>query len=147
MKEEWHISEVVGLIGVTLFACGFGIAPMFLAPFSEINGRRPVFMVTGVLWVIFQVVSAVTPTFAGMCVCRFLTGCMSSTFSTMVGGVLSDIYHAKDRNTAMTLFSASALGGTGLGPLVSGFIAQNTTWRWCVVKSLLLLLLLSLRRA
>ena len=35
-----------------------------------------------------------------------------------------------DRNTAMALFSGAALFGTGLGPLVSGFIAQNTTWRW-----------------
>lgn len=130
MQEEWDISRVVALIGVSLFTVGFGIAPMFLAPFSEINGRRPVFLVTGVLWVVFQIVCAVTPTFAGMLVCRFLTGCMSSTFSTMVGGVFSDIYHAKDRNTAMTLFSAGALGGTGLGPLVSGFIAQNLHWRW-----------------
>ena len=30
----------------------------------------------------------------------------------------------------MALFSGGALFGTGLGPLVSGFIAQNTNWRW-----------------
>ena len=30
----------------------------------------------------------------------------------------------------MALFSGAALFGTGLGPLVCGFIAQNTTWRW-----------------
>ncbi|KXS99248.1 hypothetical protein AC579_3916 [Pseudocercospora musae] len=130
MKDEWQISQVAGLLGVTLFTVGFGLAPMFLAPFSEINGRRPVFLVSGVLFVIFQIVCAVTPSFAGMLISRFLVGCFSSTFSTMVGGVISDIYHAKDRNTAMTLFSASALTGTGLGPLVSGFIGQNTTWRW-----------------
>jgi hypothetical protein len=29
----------------------------------------------------------------------------------------------------MALFSGAALFGTGLGPLVCGFIAQNTTWR------------------
>ncbi|KAI9816001.1 MAG: hypothetical protein M1827_001993 [Pycnora praestabilis] len=48
----------------------------------------------------------------------------------MVGGVVSDIYHTEDRNTPMALFSGMALVGTGLGPLISGFIAQNTTWRW-----------------
>jgi MFS family permease len=48
----------------------------------------------------------------------------------MVGGVVSDIYHAQDRNTPMALFSGAALFGTGFGPLVCGFIAQNTTWRW-----------------
>ena len=30
----------------------------------------------------------------------------------------------------MALFSGSALFGTGLGPLCSGFIAQNLSWRW-----------------
>ena len=30
----------------------------------------------------------------------------------------------------MALFSGGSIGGTGLGPLCSGFIAQHTTWRW-----------------
>lgn len=48
----------------------------------------------------------------------------------MVGGVISDIYHAQDRNTPMALFSAAALFGTGLAPLISGVIVSHTTWRW-----------------
>ena len=128
--EMWHISEPAAQVGITVFTCGFGAAPMFLAPFSEINGRRPVFVITGFLFVIFQMACGLTHSFAGMLVFRFIVGCMGSTFSTMVGGVVSDIYHAKDRNTAMALFSGGALFGTGLGPLVSGFIAQYTTWRW-----------------
>ena len=35
-----------------------------------------------------------------------------------------------DRNTPMALFSGAALFGTGLGPLVSGFISQHISWRW-----------------
>jgi len=130
MSAHWHVSEVTIAVGITVFTAGFGVAPMILAPFSEINGRRPMFVVTGVLFVIFQMVCALTPTYAGMIVARFLVGCAGSTFSTMVGGVVSDIYHAKDRNTAMALFSGAALCGTGLGPLVSGFIAQHISWRW-----------------
>ena len=130
MQEEWNVSETAIAVGITTFTCGFGIAPMVLAPFSEINGRRPIFVVTGTLFVIFQLICAVTPTFAGMLISRFLVGCCSSTFSTMVGGVVSDIYHAKERNTAMALFSGSALFGTGFGPIISGIIAQHTTWRW-----------------
>lgn len=30
----------------------------------------------------------------------------------------------------MALFSGAALFGTGLGPLVSGFISQHISWRW-----------------
>ena len=130
MTKEWHVSRPAAEVGITLFTCGFAVAPMFLAPFSEINGRRPMFVITGFLFVIFQLTCALTPTFAGMMVARFLTGCSSSTFSTMVGGVIADFYEAKDRNWAMALFAGGAIFGTGLGPVVSGFIAQHSTWRW-----------------
>lgn len=53
-----------------------------------------------------------------------------ATFSTMVGGVISDIYHAEDRNAPMALFSGAALFGTGLGPLISSVIVQHASWRW-----------------
>lgn len=129
MSEEWHVSTVAILVGITTFCTGFGVAPMVLAPFSEINGRYPVFVGSGILFLVCQVCCAVTHSFSGMLVARFFVGCGSSVFSTMVGGVVSDLYHAEGRNTPMALFSGGALFGTGLGPLVSGFIAQNTTWR------------------
>ena len=130
MSAEWGVSEEAALVGITTFTTGFAIAPMVLAPFSEFNGRKPVFVASGILFVICQLGCAVTRSYAGMLVARFFVGVGGSTFSTMVGGVVSDIYHTKDRNTPMALFSGAALFGTGLGPLVSGFIAQNTSWRW-----------------
>jgi MFS family permease len=80
--------------------------------------------------VLCQLCCALTPTFGGMLVARFFVGVGGSTFSTMVGGVISDIYHTADRNTPMTLFSAGALVGTGMGPFVTGFIAQHLSFRW-----------------
>jgi multidrug resistance protein len=130
MSQEWHVSTVAVLVGITTFTTGFGIAPMVLAPFSEINGRRPVFIATGVLFVISQLCCAVTQSYAGILAARFFVGVGGSTFSTMVGGVVSDLYHTKDRNTPMALFSGAALIGTGLGPFICGFIAQHSTWRW-----------------
>lgn len=65
--------------------------------------------------------------FGKMLLTRFA---FTATFSTMVGGVISDIYHAEDRNTPMSYFSGSVLFGTGLGPLISGFIQRRANWRW-----------------
>ena len=130
MSQYWGVSQVAILVGITTFTTGFAIAPMVLAPFSELNGRKPVFVVTGILFVVCQLCCAVTRSYPGMLVARFFAGVGGSTFSTMVGGVVADIYHAQDRNTPMALFSGAALFGTGLGPLCSGFIAQHVSWRW-----------------
>ena len=54
----------------------------------------------------------------------------AATFSTMVAGILADIYIASERNTPMVIFVGATLAGTGLGPLISGFVGQNLSWRW-----------------
>jgi len=130
MSEEWGVSQVAVLAGITTFCSGFAIAPMVLAPFSEINGRYPVFVGAGILFVIGQLCCAVTRSYVGMLLARLTAGVGSSVFSTMVGGVVADLYDSAGRNTPMALFSGFAFFGTGLGPLVSGFVAQNTSWRW-----------------
>ncbi|KAJ5256122.1 Major facilitator superfamily domain general substrate transporter [Penicillium chrysogenum] len=130
LTELWGISTVVYNLSITVFCCGFALAPMVLAPFSEINGRRPIFIASGILFVASLIGCGGTQSFAGLLVARFFQGVGGSTFSTMVGGVISDIYHAQDRNTPMALFSGAALFGTGLAPLISGAIISHTTWRW-----------------
>jgi MFS family permease len=122
MSSEWNVSRVAALVGVATFTAGFAIAPLFLAPFSEINGRRPVVVLSGLFWLVFQIVCGVTPTFAGMLVARLLAGCASSTFSSIIAGIVSDIYYTKDRNAPMVLFTAAAVSGSGLGPFVGGLI-------------------------
>lgn len=130
LTELWGISRVAYNVGITVFTAGFGIGPMFLAPFSEINGRRPVFIATGILFVAMQLACSLTNTYSGMLVARFFGGLGGSTFSTMVGGILADIWVSSERNTPMVLFTGATLFGTGLGPLVSGFVAQHLLWRW-----------------
>ena len=95
LAEEWHVSQTAVYVGITMFTTGFAVAPMVLAPFSELNGRKPVFVVTGILFVLCQLCCAVTRSYPGMLVARFFAGVGGSTFSTMVGGVISDIYHTE----------------------------------------------------
>lgn len=51
LTETWNISNVVYQLNITIFCIGFAAAPMVLAPFSEINGRRPIFIASGILFV------------------------------------------------------------------------------------------------
>ena len=74
LEKEWGISYVAYIVGISIFTYGFGFAPMILAPFSEINGRRPVFIVTGVLFVICQMCCALTQSYGGMLAARFWAG-------------------------------------------------------------------------
>lgn len=65
IETEWHVSRVPVLVGITTFTSGFAIGPMFLAPFSEIYGRKLVFIATAILFTICQVCCAVTRIYPG----------------------------------------------------------------------------------
>ena len=47
LMKDWGVSEMVYNLGITAYTIGFAIAPMLLAPFSEVVGRRPVFLASG----------------------------------------------------------------------------------------------------
>lgn len=47
---KWNVGRVVYNLGITLFTLGFGIGPMVLASLSEIEGRRPIFVASGVVF-------------------------------------------------------------------------------------------------
>jgi hypothetical protein len=94
-----------------------------------------VFVVAGVVYVVFQGVCGVVTNLAGLLVARFLVGAGASVFSTMVGGVIADMWDAKGRNTPMAVFSGSVLAGTGAGPLVGAVMAERWAddgeeWKW-----------------
>ncbi|KAK5084622.1 hypothetical protein LTR05_005700 [Lithohypha guttulata] len=110
MANYWRVSNVAILVGVTVYTVAFGLAPMVLAPFSEIN---------------------VTQLYVGMLLARVLVGIASSTFAVVIVGIVADIHtEERDRYRALSLFTTGAMFGTGFGPLVSAFIVQNTHWRW-----------------
>lgn len=131
MAEVWHVSRVAVLVGVTLYTVAFGLAPMLLAPFSELNGRRPVVVVSGVAFVVGVLFCAVTRLYVGMLLARVLVGIASSTYAVVIVGIVADIYtDARSRYISLSLFTSGAMFGTGFGPLISAFIVQNTHWRW-----------------
>ncbi|KAH7251589.1 major facilitator superfamily domain-containing protein [Fusarium tricinctum] len=135
MAKDIGASHTATLAGITTFCAGFAIAPMALAPISEIWGRRPVFILAGFVFVISQAVCSVMPNLAGMLIARFFVGVGGSVFSSVVGGVIADLWEKEDRNTPMALFSGFVLFGTGLGPLVSAAFVNNLeddtmAWKW-----------------
>jgi MFS family permease len=62
---------------------------------------------------------------------RFMSGLGGSAPLAIGGGVLSDCFRAEQRGKAVSLYSLAPLLGPAIGPIAGGFIAQNTTWRWC----------------
>ncbi|KAL2109526.1 hypothetical protein VUR80DRAFT_2332 [Thermomyces stellatus] len=139
LMAKWGVSSTVYNIGITVFVAGFGVAPMLLAPISEVYGRYGVFAGAGLVFFLGMLGCAVTDTLAGMIVARFVTGCAASVYATLTGGAIADLYHKEDRNTPMAAYSLTIMAGTGLGPLISGPVVDRAGWRWIFYHQMILL--------
>ena len=130
LKPLWNLSSTTFGLGLTVFVLGFGIAPLVLALISELYGRYWVFVGSGTVFLLGTMGCAITQSFGGMLVSRMVTGCGASVFATLTGGVVGDLFPNQHRNTPMAVYSLVIMIGTGLGPLVSGALVDNLSWRW-----------------
>ncbi|KAJ8521346.1 hypothetical protein ONZ45_g1920 [Pleurotus djamor] len=132
IQDEFHIGTPVVALTVSLMVCGFGIGPLVIGPLSELYGRRPLWTVPMVLYVIFNIPVALAKNTGTLLVCRFICGLFASAPLTLAGGAISDVWDNDERGLAIALFAAAPYGGPVLGPLVGGFIGETVGWRWII---------------
>ena len=132
--QTFGVSQVKATLGLTLFVAGYGLGPMIWAPMSEIPqiGRNPVYIGTLIVFVIFQVPTALAVNFAMLLCFRFLTGFIGSPVLATGGASISDMFAPKKRAYAIGIWGIAAVCGPVLGPLVGGFAAQAKGWTWTI---------------
>ncbi|KAK0927939.1 GTPase-activating protein [Friedmanniomyces endolithicus] len=140
VAATFGVSTVAATLGLSLFVAGYGLGPMLWSPMSEIPyvGRNPVYLGTLVVFVAFQVPTALASNFGMLLAFRFLTGFFGSPVLATGGASMADLYTPKKRAYAMSIWGISAVCGPTLGPLVGGFAVQygpikgdiSAPWTW-----------------
>ncbi|MCJ1395277.1 hypothetical protein MMC18_008161 [Xylographa bjoerkii] len=127
---EFGCSQIVATLGLSLFVIGLGIGPMVLGPLSEFYGRRPVYIVSLALFLIWIIPCAVAQNIQTMLISRFINGVAGSAFLSVAGGTVGDLFARQALQAPMLIFTASPFLGPEIGPIMGGFINQYTNWRW-----------------
>ncbi|KAI1845438.1 hypothetical protein JX266_008533 [Neoarthrinium moseri] len=130
MDPEFGISRIVATLGLSTFVLGIALGPLLMSPLSEFYGRRPIYLVSWAMFLIWIIPSAVAQNAETMLVARFFDGFAGSSFLSVAGGTVSDIFRRDAIQAPMSIISLSPLIGPSLGPLLGGFINSNTNWRW-----------------
>lgn len=123
-------SAIVGAMTVSIYLLGYVVGPMFLAPMSEIYGRRPVLTAANIFFCCWQIGCALAPNITALIVFRFFSGVGGSGCLTLGGGVIADIFRPEQRGFAMGIWTVGPLFGPTVGPLIGGFVAETIGWRW-----------------
>ncbi|SMY20109.1 unnamed protein product [Zymoseptoria tritici ST99CH_1A5] len=127
---EFGTVQIVFTLGVSLFVLGFAIGPLLWAPMSEMFGRQVMFAFTYGILTAFNGGAIASPNIQSLVILRFFAGAFGASPLTMAGGVIADMFPARERGLAMSMFSAAPFMGPVLGPIVGGFVGETVGWRW-----------------
>ncbi|KAF9891453.1 hypothetical protein FE257_003919 [Aspergillus nanangensis] len=130
VTSDFHVSNTVATLGLSLFVMGFALGPLLWAPVSEIVGRQLPFFISFGAMAVFFAGCAAAQNIHGLLILRFLAGAFGSAPLTNAGGVISDIFPARQRGLALSLFAAAPWMGPVLGPPIGGYLGMNAGWRW-----------------
>ena len=128
---EFGVSEVVAILGLTLYICGFATGPLAFGPLSELYGRKVPLAAAKLIFTCFMFACATAKDFQTLMLCRFFAGVFASCPLAVVGGAFSDLFGNETRGIAIAGFSALVFIGPFISPIVGAFITQSYLgWRW-----------------
>ncbi|KAG0194553.1 hypothetical protein DFQ28_009761 [Apophysomyces sp. BC1034] len=115
---------------VSLFVMVTGVAPLFWAPLSERIGRRWVYIVSSALFTVFTIICGVATNLGLFFAMRLLQGICASAGQAVGGGSVADLFEARERGKAMSIFMLGVILGPAVAPLIGGYVDQYLGWRW-----------------
>lgn len=124
-------SDVELSLTLSIFVLAYAVGPFFLGPLSEIYGRVPVLQLANAFYFVWNLACGFAQNKGELIAFRFLAGLGGSAPLACGGAVLADCWKPEERGKAMSIYALAPLLGPAIGPIAGGFIAENTTWRWC----------------
>ncbi|UZJ52352.1 hypothetical protein CBS101457_001672 [Exobasidium rhododendri] len=129
--QVFGVSLEVMELQTGLFLVGFGLAAPFLGSLSEIGGRNPVYAATLLLFILFEIGSALAPNIQTRVILRFFAGIFGSTPLSNAGGSIADVVNARQRTFVFPIFANAGFLGPCLGPVMGGYIGVYLGNEWC----------------
>lgn len=112
---DFHESNaVVGSMTVSIYLLGYVVGPAFLAPLSEIYGRRPILAAANAFFCCWQIGCALAPNIAALIVFRFFSGVGGSGCLTLGASVVADLFCPEQRGRAMGIWNIGPILGKGV---------------------------------
>ncbi|EAW12452.1 putative MFS transporter [Aspergillus clavatus NRRL 1] len=118
-------------VTVTVFMVVFAVGPLFWSSLADWKGRRPLYIISLLIYMAANVLLAALPAnYGALIVLRILQAFGSSAVVSMGAGTVADTTEPKYRARAMSYFVFGPQCGPILGPVIGGALAGNVSWRW-----------------
>ncbi|KAJ5305669.1 hypothetical protein N7508_004684 [Penicillium antarcticum] len=127
IRREFNISsKIVVLLGLTTNLFGLALGSVVLSSLSEIYGRRPIYIISVLLFALFILPVALAKNIEAILISRFFGGFFGGTMIASAPGSVTDVTDDQHRTLALSFWSLGTMNGPVLGPIIGGFSRKHT---------------------
>ncbi|KAL2819076.1 major facilitator superfamily domain-containing protein [Aspergillus cavernicola] len=136
IATDLHTTRTTANLSIAFYALSMAIIPLWWSTISEMYGRRPVYIVSFILFLVCNILSALSTSIAMFIDMRVLAGGASASVQAVGAGTIADLWEVKERGKAMGIFFLGPMLGPLLAPIIGGAVTQKWGWRstqWAMV--------------
>lgn len=111
ITEQFGVSKVAANLTTAMYLFGIGSGALVAGPLSETVGRNPVYLGATLCYLFFVLGCALTPTFAGLIVCRYFVGLFASATLSINGSSVRDQFRPVKRAFAFPVIAWANVAG------------------------------------
>ncbi|BGP43508.1 hypothetical protein JCM10449v2_007543 [Rhodotorula kratochvilovae] len=132
--EDLNTTASIVNVTVAAFILAIAIFPLFLAPYSGLYGRRPIYLLCLPIFALGCMGTALSQSLGALIATRIIQAFGSSPVLSIGAGTISDLYPKHERGAAMGLFYLGILLGPASAPAIAGILTEyvrpaGTGWR------------------
>ena len=113
-----------------LYMMGLGVGSVVFSPTAILYGKRPVYLVGIILFIVSAIWCAVSPNYPSLIVARVFMGLAVSPVECLPSATIAEIFYLHERAYRLGIYTLLLLSGKNLIPLASAAIVQGLSWRW-----------------
>ncbi|KAF8455101.1 major facilitator superfamily domain-containing protein [Terfezia claveryi] len=131
ISEDFNASDSITNLNVAFYMGSMAVFPMYWSRFSEVHGRRTVYLTSFTAFTLFNLAAALVPKSAlwFLILMRIGSGGSAGAVQAVGAGTISDIWEVRERGKAMGWFYLGPLLGPLIAPLIGGGVASKFGWR------------------
>ncbi|KAF7896088.1 hypothetical protein EAF00_006103 [Botryotinia globosa] len=142
LSEDFHASKTFTNLAVAMYLLAMSIFPLWWSTFSEIFGRRTIYLVSFPFFTLWSAITAISTSTAMLIVMRVLGRGSAASVLAISAGTIADIWEPKERGRAIGIFFLGPMLGPLLAPIIGGASWRSTQWFQNIYGGVLSILLL-----
>lgn len=143
IKTYFLITEQQAQLSLSFGLFALGFAGLIYGGLADVFGRRPMLLISLILFSTMTLASALAPTAEIFLVTRFLQGLGAGAGWVVGNSTLNDIYKGKDYARIMNYVHAIAGITPAIAPIIGSYLGVIIGWRSCFIILFLLTALLA----